>query len=78
VASVEKARKELGDDVIVFQSDAGDVAGQKAVVDQITKSFGRLDILFVNAGVAKFGPVESWSEADFDKSFATNVKGNTS
>ncbi len=75
MASVEKARKELGDDVIVFQSDAGDVAGQKAVVDQITKSFGRLDILFVNAGVTKFGPVESWSEADFDKSFATNVKG---
>jgi NAD(P)-dependent dehydrogenase (short-subunit alcohol dehydrogenase family) len=75
VASVEKARKELGDDVIVFQSDAGDVAEQKAVVDQITKFFGRLDILFGNAGVAKFGSVESSSEADFDKSFATNVKG---
>jgi NAD(P)-dependent dehydrogenase (short-subunit alcohol dehydrogenase family) len=56
VASVEKARKELGDDVIVFQSDAGDVAGQKAVVDQIMKSFGRLDILFVNAGVTKIRP----------------------
>jgi NAD(P)-dependent dehydrogenase (short-subunit alcohol dehydrogenase family) len=74
-ASAAKAREELGDDVIVIQSDAGDVAGQKALVDQITKVFGHLDILFVNAGVAKFGPVESWSEADFDKSFATNVKG---
>ncbi|MBB3595222.1 NAD(P)-dependent dehydrogenase (short-subunit alcohol dehydrogenase family) [Rhizobium sp. BK529] len=38
-------------------------------------ALGHLDILFVNAGVAQFGPVESWSEADFDRSFATNVKG---
>ncbi|MDR9773412.1 SDR family oxidoreductase [Rhizobium hidalgonense] len=74
-ASVEKAREELGEDVIVIQSDAGDVEGQKDVVRLVKEAFGQLDILFVNAGVAQFGPVESWSEADFDKSFATNVKG---
>jgi len=74
-ASVEKARIELGDSVIVVQSDAGDVDGQNKVASQIDGAFGHLDILFVNAGVAQFGPVESWSEADFDKSFATNVKG---
>ncbi|ARQ13761.1 short-chain dehydrogenase/reductase SDR family protein (plasmid) [Rhizobium etli] len=74
-ASVEKARKELGENVIVIQSDAGDVAAQKDVVNQVKEAFGQLDVLFVNAGVAQFGPVESWSEDDFDKSFATNVKG---
>lgn len=77
-AGVEKARTELGGDVIVIQSDAGDVAGQKEVVDQVTTAFGQLDILFVNAGVAQFGPVESWSEADFDKSFARTSRVPTS
>jgi len=74
-AGIENARKELGDKALVIQSDAGDVEGQKKVAQQIEEAFGHLDILFVNAGVAQFGPIEGWSEAAFDKSIATNVKG---
>ncbi|AJD42148.1 SDR family oxidoreductase [Rhizobium sp. SEMIA 4085] len=74
-ASVENTRKEFGDKALVIQSDAGSVEGQKDVARQIEQAFGHLDILFVNAGVAQFGPVEGWTEADFDKSVATNVKG---
>lgn len=72
---IERARKELGDKALVIQSDAGNVAGQKAVAEKLKEAFGHLDILFVNAGAAQFGPVEGWTEADFDKSVATNVKG---
>ncbi|MBX5156274.1 MULTISPECIES: SDR family oxidoreductase [unclassified Rhizobium] len=74
-ASVEAARSELGDKAIVIQADAGNAAGQKAVADTVKEAFGTLDILFVNAGVAEFGPLEQWSEAAFDKSVAINVKG---
>ncbi|MBX5184589.1 SDR family oxidoreductase [Rhizobium sp. NZLR5] len=74
-ASVEAARSELGDKAIVIQADAGNAAGQKAVADRVKEAFGTLDILFVNAGVAEFGPLEQWSEAAFDKSVAINVKG---
>ncbi|MBX5191752.1 SDR family oxidoreductase [Rhizobium sp. NZLR3b] len=74
-ASVEAARSELGDKAIVIQADAGNAAGQKAVADTVKEAFGTLDILFVNAGVAEFGPLEHWSEAAFDKSVAINVKG---
>ncbi|MBX5172180.1 SDR family oxidoreductase [Rhizobium sp. NZLR1b] len=74
-ASVEAARSELGDKAIVIQADAGNAAGQKAVADTVKQAFGTLDILFVNAGVAEFGPLEQWSEAAFDKSVAINVKG---
>jgi NAD(P)-dependent dehydrogenase (short-subunit alcohol dehydrogenase family) len=74
-AGIEHARQELGDKAIIIQSDAGDVGGQKQLVRQVTEAFGHLDILFVNAGIAQFGPVEGWTEADFDKSIATNVKG---
>jgi NAD(P)-dependent dehydrogenase (short-subunit alcohol dehydrogenase family) len=68
------ARAELGD-VVTIQADAGDVAGQAAVVEAVRRHFGRLDALFVNAGVADFRPLEAWDEAGFDRSFAINVKG---
>ncbi|KAA0699260.1 short-chain dehydrogenase [Neorhizobium sp. P12A] len=73
--SVETARAELGDKALVIQADAGHVEGQKAVAEAVKTAFGHLDILFVNAGVAEFGPLEQWSEAAFDKSIAINVKG---
>jgi NAD(P)-dependent dehydrogenase (short-subunit alcohol dehydrogenase family) len=74
-AGIEAARAKLGDKVLVIQADAGNAAGQKAVAEAIGKAFGSLDILFVNAGVAEFGPLEQWTEAGFDKSIAVNVKG---
>jgi NAD(P)-dependent dehydrogenase (short-subunit alcohol dehydrogenase family) len=74
-ASVEAARAELGGKATVIQADAGNAVGQKAVADRVREVFGTLDILFVNAGVAEFGPLEQWSEAAFDKSVDINVKG---
>jgi NAD(P)-dependent dehydrogenase (short-subunit alcohol dehydrogenase family) len=36
---------------------------------------GRIDILFVNAGIGAFGPLESVDEAAFDRQFNVNVRG---
>jgi NAD(P)-dependent dehydrogenase (short-subunit alcohol dehydrogenase family) len=41
----------------------------------VRKAFGGLDILFVNAGMGDFRPIERFDEAAFDRSFAVNVKG---
>jgi NAD(P)-dependent dehydrogenase (short-subunit alcohol dehydrogenase family) len=73
--NVAAARAEFGDTALVIQADAGNAAGQKVVADAIKESFGHLDILFVNAGVAEFGALEQWSEEAFDRSVAINVKG---
>ena len=73
--SIEEARKVLGPDVVYIQSDAGDVAAQKKVAEEIKQAFGGLDALFVNAGIGDFKPVDAWDEASFDRSFAINVKG---
>jgi NAD(P)-dependent dehydrogenase (short-subunit alcohol dehydrogenase family) len=73
--STEAARAILGPDVLYIQSDAGDIADQKQVADAVKKVFGGLDILFVNAGFGDFGPIDSFDEARFDRSFAVNVKG---
>lgn len=70
-----KAAKELGSNVTPIQVDAGDVKAQRGVADTIVSTFGKLDILFANAGVGDFRPLQDWDEAGFDRSVAVNVKG---
>jgi len=74
-ATIETARAVLGDKVLFIQANAGDVAGQKAVVEAVKSAFDHLDILFVNAGAADFRPIEAFDEEAFDRSVAINVKG---
>ena len=72
--SVDAAKAELpGIEVLV--SDATDIAATKALVDQVTARHGRIDVLFVNAGIAKFATIEQVDEAFFDSQFDVNVKG---
>jgi NAD(P)-dependent dehydrogenase (short-subunit alcohol dehydrogenase family) len=73
-ARLDKARKQLGD-VLAICADAGDVKSQRVVADAVRAGFGALDILFVNAGIGDFRPVEQWDEEGFDRSFAVNLKG---
>lgn len=74
-ATLEDARKELGSSVSILASDSSEIAAQKKVAETIRATFGGLDILFVNAGIADLRPVEKWDEAGFDRQFAINVKG---
>jgi NAD(P)-dependent dehydrogenase (short-subunit alcohol dehydrogenase family) len=72
--TVQTARAELpGIEVVV--SDQADTAASKNLVDQVTAKHGRIDVLFVNAGVAAFSPLDSVDEASFDKQFNINVRG---
>jgi len=73
--ALETARAELGGDVLTIRADAGDAAAQKAVAEAVREAFGGLDVLFVNAGVADFKPIEQWDAAAFDRSVAVNLKG---
>ena len=74
-ATLDAARKQLGDDVLVISADASDVTGQRVVADRIREAFGHLDVLFVNAGIVDMRPLEMWDEAGFDRSFGINFKG---
>lgn len=74
-ASIEAAQKELGPDVLVLRSDAGSPEDQKALAKKLGEAFGQLDVVFLNAGVAEFRPLEAWDEAAFDRSMNVNFKG---
>jgi NAD(P)-dependent dehydrogenase (short-subunit alcohol dehydrogenase family) len=72
--SVDAAKADLpGVEVLV--SDASNVAATKALVDHVTARHGRIDVLFVNAGIARFAPIAEVGEAFFDSQFDVNVRG---
>lgn len=56
-------------------SDTSDLKGIEILEKAIMQSGSKLDVLFLNAGIAVFAPIEQVSEADFDAQFNTNVKG---
>lgn len=72
--TAETARAELPG-VEVMVSDQADTAAGRALVDHVRARHGRIDILFVNAGIARFSPLEGVDEAFFDAQFNINVRG---
>jgi NAD(P)-dependent dehydrogenase (short-subunit alcohol dehydrogenase family) len=74
-ARLQAAATDLGNGVLVVASDAGDAGVQASLAQTVAQHFGQLDILFINAGVVKLEPIEQWTEAAYDQSFAVNVKG---
>lgn len=72
--TLESAKNELGD-VLTIRADAGNIGEQKRVAIELRDAFGALDILFVNAGIGDFRPLDQWDEAGFDRSVAINLKG---
>lgn len=73
--TLEKARKELGSEVVVIASDVGEAAGQKKVAETVRQAFGTLDVVFLNAGIVEMRPLDQWDETAFDRSFNINFKG---
>ena len=47
----------------------------KRLIAEAVDTFGKIDVLFVNAGVAYFTPAETIDEDHFDSQFNTNIKG---
>jgi NAD(P)-dependent dehydrogenase (short-subunit alcohol dehydrogenase family) len=72
---VAAAQGALPSDVLVMRADARRLADTQAVADELRTRYGRLDVLFLNAGVGPMQPVEAVDEASFDDTFAVNVKG---
>lgn len=73
--SIEKARRELGPEVLVLRADSANVAAQQELAHAVQAHYGQLDVAFLNAGVSVWVPIEAWTEEMFNRSFDINVKG---
>jgi NAD(P)-dependent dehydrogenase (short-subunit alcohol dehydrogenase family) len=74
-ANLDEAVKQIGRNVTGVQGDVAKLADLDRLFEQIKKEKGRLDIVFANAGIAKFAPLGNIDEEHFDSIFGTNVKG---
>lgn len=71
--AVNSAATEL--DVTGLVADQARLNDIDALVGRVKEEFGGVDILFINAGVASFAPVEHVTEEQFDTTINVNFKG---
>jgi NAD(P)-dependent dehydrogenase (short-subunit alcohol dehydrogenase family) len=69
------AVKEIGGNVTGVQGDVSDLGDLDRLFAQIKREKGKLDVLFANAGVAKYAPLGAITEDLYDSIFDINVKG---
>jgi NAD(P)-dependent dehydrogenase (short-subunit alcohol dehydrogenase family) len=72
---IDEAISEIGKNVSGIQSDVYNLADLDKMYDIVKDQKGHIDILFANAGIIQFAPLEKISEKHFDKIFDIDVKG---
>lgn len=65
----------IGENIEAVQGDVSNIADLDRLYTHIHNVYGRIDVLFANAGVAELSSLEVASELHFDKHFDINVKG---
>ncbi len=73
-AGLELAQQELGKGGVVVSSDAQSLTGIDALASRVKAEFDTFDLLFVNAGLGLFAPIEKTTEAMYDERFGVNAK----
>lgn len=70
-----QAKQEYGNSFDVVQADVSKVEDLDKLYQHIKDKYGKLDVLFANAGVAQFSPTTETTPEFFDNQFNTNVRG---
>lgn len=73
--ALQKAKAEIGGEVITLAADVAKPAETARALAEVQKKFGRIDILFANAGISECPPIKDTTEKFFDQMMSVNVKG---
>jgi NAD(P)-dependent dehydrogenase (short-subunit alcohol dehydrogenase family) len=73
--TLDEAVKTIGNGVLAIQADVAKLADLDKLYTQVSEKLGKIDVLFVNAGIAKFAPLADTSESTYDEQFDINTKG---
>lgn len=74
-AELDAAVKAVGSGATGVRVDISSLADLDRLYDAVQQKHSHIDIVVANAGGGEFAPLGSITEAHFDKTFATNVKG---
>ncbi|AIE84528.1 SDR family NAD(P)-dependent oxidoreductase [Fimbriimonas ginsengisoli] len=72
---LDAAVQEIGKGAVGVQGDVSNLADLDRLYAKIEQEVGRIDVLFANAGGAKFAPLGAITEEHYDQTFDINVKG---
>lgn len=64
-----------GGRIIGVRCDVSDATSVKGLFDRVIAEFGAVNVVIANAGIGILGNCDSQTEADWDRTFAVNVKG---
>jgi NAD(P)-dependent dehydrogenase (short-subunit alcohol dehydrogenase family) len=73
--TLDKAVEIIGSGTLAVKADVSKLADIDKFYKEVSAKFGKIDALFVNAGIGKFAPVPDSNEQFFDEIFDVNVKG---
>jgi NAD(P)-dependent dehydrogenase (short-subunit alcohol dehydrogenase family) len=73
--TLDEAVKTIGNGVVAVQSDVSELGDLDKLYTEVSHKLGKIDVLFVNAGVAKFAPLTETTESLYDEQFDINIKG---
>jgi NAD(P)-dependent dehydrogenase (short-subunit alcohol dehydrogenase family) len=73
--TLDEAVKTIGNGLVAVQADVANFADTDKLYKEVSQKLGKIDVLFVNAGVAKFAPFADTSEELYDEQFDINIKG---
>ncbi|MFK3797177.1 SDR family oxidoreductase [Pseudomonas sp. NPDC088444] len=72
---VEATAKELGEKAVVLAADLRQPESLDAVIAEVAERYGRLDVVFANAGAGTAAPLEQITAAQIDEQFSLNFSG---
>lgn len=73
--TLEDAVKTIGNGILAVQSDVAKAADLDKLYATVSKKLGKIDVLFVNAGIYKFAPFDATTAGLYDELFDINTKG---
>jgi NAD(P)-dependent dehydrogenase (short-subunit alcohol dehydrogenase family) len=73
--TLDEAVRIIGNGVLAVQADVAKLSDVDRLYAEVSEKLGKIDVLFVNAGVVRFAPIAETSESAFDEQFDINVKG---
>lgn len=73
--TLDEAVRTIGNGVVAVQADVANLADVDKLYAEVLQKLGKIDVLFVNAGVVKFAPLAETSESAYDEQFDINIKG---
>lgn len=74
-AALDDALRQLGDNVTGVRGDMSQLADIDRLYEAVQQRHSHIDVIFANAGGGEFAPLGAISEAHYQDTFDTNVKG---